>query len=232
MNEQILALAVQSGFKLDWAISNCTGQFESFHHAAIESYKAELLKEVGEPIYIEGTCEIQNWKWIRLAVDQANEYERWGWKIRKLYTFDQVAAAILKATGPLEKEIERLKTVPMKYRRMAFNAQLQNENAELCRQLASAQLDNDQLRAELAALKAENEWQPIETAPKDEFVLLAGPSGYTTIETVFTTGRMCSDYHAGRWIDHANDDLTDWGFNPTHWMPLPKPPAMAQGDKP
>ena len=87
----------------------------------------------------------------------------------------------------------------------------------------------------LATLKAENEWQPIETAPKDEFVLLAGPSGYTTIETVFTTGRMCSDYHAGRWIDHANDDLTDWGFNPTHWMPLPKPPAintaMVQGEK-
>ena len=81
-------------------------------------------------------------------------------------------------------------------------------------------------------LKVENEglkrdqWQPIETAPKDEFVLLAGPSGYTTIETIFTTGRMCSDYHAGHWIDHANDDLMDWGFNPTHWMPLPKPPAM------
>ena len=69
------------------------------------------------------------------------------------------------------------------------------------------------------------EWQPIETAPKDAFVLLAGPSGYTTIKTVFATGRMCSDYHKGRWIDHANDDLTDWGFEPTHWMPLPKAPA-------
>ena len=68
------------------------------------------------------------------------------------------------------------------------------------------------------------EWQPIDTAPKDKFVLLAGPSGYTTIETVFATGRTCSDYRVGRWIDHANDDLTDWGFNPTHWMPLPDPP--------
>ena len=62
---------------------------------------------------------------------------------------------------------------------------------------------------------SEDRWLPIETAPKDEFVLLAGPSGYTTIETVFATGRMCSDYHVGRWIDHANDDLTDWGFEPT-----------------
>ena len=77
----------------------------------------------------------------------------------------------------------------------------------------------------------ENRWLPIETAPKDKFVLLAGPSGYTTIEIVYATGRMCSDYHVGRWIDHANDDLTDWGFEPTHWMPLPKAPAM-QEDKP
>ena len=79
---------------------------------------------------------------------------------------------------------------------------------------------------------SEDRWLPIETAPKDEFVLLAGPSGYTTIETVFSTGRMCSDYHVGRWIDHANDDLTDWGFEPTHWMPLPKAPAMQEDKKP
>ena len=78
---------------------------------------------------------------------------------------------------------------------------------------------------------SEDRWLPIATAPKDRFVLLAGPSGYTTIETVFATGRMCSDYHVGCWIDHANDDLTDWGFEPTHWMPLPKAPAM-QEDKP
>lgn len=31
----------------------------------------------------------------------------------------------------LRAELERLKTVPMKYRRMAFNAQLQTENAAL-----------------------------------------------------------------------------------------------------
>ena len=77
----------------------------------------------------------------------------------------------------------------------------------------------------------EDRWLPIETAPKDKFVLLAGPSGYTTIEIVYATGRMCSDYHVGRWIDHANDDLTDWGFEPTHWRPLPKAPTM-QEDKP
>ena len=84
-----------------------------------------------------------------------------------------------------------------------------------------------ELRSRIAKLEAQTQWQPISTAPKDVFVLLAGPSGYTTIKTVFTTGRMCSDYHKGRWIDHANDDLTDWGFEPTHWMPLPKAPNGA-----
>ena len=67
-------------------------------------------------------------------------------------------------------------------------------------------------------------WMLIETAPKDKFVLLCGPSGYTTTPLVFTTGIMRSNYHAGKWIDHANDDLVDWGFEPTHWMPLPTPP--------
>ena len=69
-------------------------------------------------------------------------------------------------------------------------------------------------------------WQPIETAPMDQFLLLCGPSGYTTTPMVVTTGRMCSDYHAGRWIDHANDDLTEWGFKPTHWAPLTLPGAQ------
>lgn len=71
-------------------------------------------------------------------------------------------------------------------------------------------------------------WQPIETAPMDQFLLLCGPSGYTTTPMVVTTGRMCRDYHTGRWIDHANDDLTDWGFRPTHWAPFDLPGAQAQ----
>ena len=94
-------------------------------------------------------------------------------------------------------------------------AALKTELREICVAIDDPACDLTLTTVEcIKKLKAENEWQPIETAPKDEFVLLAGPSGYTTIKTVFTTGRMCRDYHAGRWIDHANDDLTDWGFNP------------------
>lgn len=45
-------------------------------------------------------------------------------------------------------EIERLKTVPMKYRRMAFNAQLQDENESLRQQLAAKQAEVDALMLE------------------------------------------------------------------------------------
>lgn len=83
-----------------------------------------------------------------------------------------------------------------------------------------------ELEAEVAELKQRQQWRPIETAPKDKFLLLLGPSGYTTISLVCATGRMCSDYRKGWWIDHANDHLSDWGFTPTHWMPLPDAPAI------
>lgn len=62
---------------------------------------------------------------------------------------------------------------------------------------------------------------PINTAPKNVFVLLRCPSGYTTTPYVYTTGILRDDYHAGRWIDHANDDLKDWGMIPEAWAPLP-----------
>jgi hypothetical protein len=53
-------------------------------------------------------------------------------------------------------------------------------------------------------------WQPIETAPRDQFPTLCGQSGYTTTPMVLTTKRICSDHHAGKGIDHANNEPTDW----------------------
>lgn len=49
-------------------------------------------------------------------------------------TIEQLQAKV----AELEAENARLRTVPMKYRRMAFNAQLQDENKELCTHLAAA----------------------------------------------------------------------------------------------
>ena len=113
--------------------------------AAIASYKAELLKEAGEPVaFLHQWIEYHPYG-DTVAGEPCSAITNDGKPFDKsdtvtpLFTSDQVAAAILKATGPLEKEIERLKTVPMKYRRMAFNAQLQDENNELRTQLAAAQ---------------------------------------------------------------------------------------------
>lgn len=61
---------------------------------------------------------------------------------------------------------------------------------------------------------------PIKFAPRDgSFVLLAGPSGYTTTPLRFMAGRWSKD--RGAWVNHANDRVTDDGSEPTLFMPIP-----------
>lgn len=73
---------------------------------------------------------------------------------------------LLAENEKLRAELEKAKSVPMKYRRMEFNAQLQNENTRL--------------RAELDALKA---WK--EEVEKQEPVLLWHLTGDPDEEEVF-----------------------------------------------
>lgn len=57
---------------------------------------------------------------------------------------------------------------------------------------------------------AENAWQPIETAPMDNSIIIVcftNDGGYTKIS-------------GGLYSDHG----THYGHKPTHWKPLPKPP--------
>jgi hypothetical protein len=64
-----------------------------------------------------------------------------------------------------------------------------------------------------------NEWQPIETAPKDREEILVG---------------VQSDQHFFRYVAYwTGDAWTVWGdmdatrsVKPTHWMPLPSPPSV------
>jgi hypothetical protein len=73
------------------------------------------------------------------------------------------------------------------------------------------------LRSGSALLSREDrDWQPIETAPKGQLVIVYFREGGTT------TRRLC----ATSWDNHVcwRDVLGNPGSTPTHWMPLPAPP--------
>ncbi|GBU19377.1 MULTISPECIES: hypothetical protein [Methylobacterium] len=62
-------------------------------------------------------------------------------------------------------------------------------------------------------------WHPIETAPTDGVAILLAVA-----DEWVTCGRHCPDEG---WYELGNDPSDVWGgpFYPTHWMPLPPPPA-------
>lgn len=86
------------------------------------------------------------------------------------------------------------------------------------------------LNATLAQLEA-SRWRPIESAPKDGTILVAIPHQFTKGVFVITSAS---------WYAPASDTQgwyimsRFWGKEPTqpsHWMPLPAPPAVAsEGD--
>ena len=65
--------------------------------------------------------------------------------------------------------------------------------------------------------------RPIETAPRDgTYVILFGPSGYTTTPLRAEVCRYDAEYRPRQpWVNHANDSFEDGGGPPTCWMPLP-----------
>ena len=86
----------------------------------------------------------------------------------------------------------------------------------------------DSLKKAIAAIDAaptppvsEDRWQPIETAPKETtqmFVVVA-----------FGAKVGATPYNSDPWcVWHQRGEFVRWPhkFSPTHWMPLPKAPAM------
>jgi hypothetical protein len=74
-------------------------------------------------------------------------------------------------------------------------------------------MENWNLRQERAG-----EWQPIETAPRNEFsdLILFGPDGV-----------FAGQWWEGGWVN----SMQEWvDLPPTHWRPLPPPPAADSGD--
>ena len=109
----------------------------------------ELLKEVGEPV---GLFDVYNGdSYIQIKPEYSDE------TTVKLYTFDQVAAAIAKATKPLEEEIERLQeedNLPVRYYQP-------NGKGPVYAVYGSSSIDFvEELRAQLAAAQEEmNDWR-------------------------------------------------------------------------
>ena len=140
-------------FHPDWY----TVRDEYFAEALISSYKAELLKEVGEQV-----------AWLnpnnRIPIDTVKKrLDRTDAFSEKLYTSDQVAAAILKATGPLEEEIDRLESESEEYAQLqsrcfdggGSHASVFDEVSELRAQLATAEQQAKELSDSVAQKVAE-----------------------------------------------------------------------------
>ena len=82
-----------------------------------------------------------------------------------------------------------------------------------------------------AAIEAMPGWQPIETAPKDGSAVMiygpqageiSGPSDLPCICLASWTGQ--GDYEGFEWSTLDGDYYTVW-VKPTHWQPMPAPPA-------
>ena len=71
----------------------------------------------------------------------------------------------------------------------------------------------------------EEKWQTIETVPDDRLVMLFSPYGFEGDQMpVITVGRYSPEsYHPWR-VDDGRKLPKLW-IIPTHWMPLPPPPA-------
>lgn len=72
-----------------------------------------------------------------------------------------------------------------------------------------------------------SDWQPIETAPRDGTTFIATDGN--EVEPVYYV--RYSHWSVGeydlRYSSRQEGEESLW-FNPTHWMPLPKPPEDAR----
>jgi hypothetical protein len=76
-----------------------------------------------------------------------------------------------------------------------------------------------------------SDWQPIESAPKDQIILLYRPSAPWP-EVQVAPGQYKKDEYAKKpkpywqiWLFILNGKTESRNYEPTHWQPLPKPPA-------
>lgn len=92
--------------------------------------------------------------------------------------------------------------------------------------------ENKQLRKENEELKRKTEWQPIETAPKDELILCFDDGEFhlanfwSSIDLEDVSDDDGNQLEAGFYVSGSSRICDDFllRISPTHWMPLPTPP--------
>ena len=107
--------------------------------------------------------------------------------------------------------------------------------------LRVAQAANNEQRVIIAELKAKladawkDVWQPIETAPKDddELILVANNEGVWVAKyhPIYQSGFKPSNPWSSMLLNHDHIRFRSSSI-PTHWMPLPKAPAMQPKEQP
>ena len=61
-------------------------------------------------------------------------------------------------------------------------------------------------------------WKPINSAPLNRYILIAGDSGYITTPLRVEVAKW--SHQRGAWLNHAHDYFTDGGTNPIYWAEL------------
>ncbi len=76
-----------------------------------------------------------------------------------------------------------------------------------------------------------SEWQDISTAPKDGTCILvtnedAGGAWVVGFKERYQSGMRCENPWMSRMLNHWHLPNQGASRAPTHWMPLPRPPAL------
>lgn len=117
---------------------------------------------------------------------------------------------------------EQYTSLPERLRAVTADTTLTDYQSDLMHWSAD---EIDRLRAEVAAMRADAEWRPIETAPQ--------------VGTAFLLGVVRGVVRVIRWGKTSHVPLYGWCLadqgpedfdlcTPTHWRPLPTPPAQEQ----
>lgn len=130
----------------------------------------------------------------------------------------------------LEKALKELKNYPTRTNKTGYASTKEWRQAHFSVPKDSFEIIEE---AATAYLQSQNQWEPIETAPKDGTEIILGKDIATV--WIVRNGRWVNP---DAWVPPDEEDVGGWWcyrnsvvqeilegiFEPTHWMPLPNPP--------